>query len=236
MKVTSSLDPLARGQPAYRLVAGSEFEMTPDEQVSFGLFAREFDMVEPDAYMPETPPMRYRRHLRFIYEPTIRELHRPPHTPYVQSSQYNAMFGDVRREFPPASESVATGAFLLGLLKVNLEQIGWNSERAEIHTHFVRTVGRPQQPGEPAPEGLHRDGFPFISIHLIGRRNVRGGTTELITESGDVVFRGELSGQLDSLYVRDDRVLHTTSATHPAGKGNAVRDVLLCSYAIQASS
>jgi hypothetical protein len=88
----------------------------------------------------------------------------------------------------------------------------------------------PRAVGRPSPEGVHRDGFPFISIHLIGLRDVRvGGVTHLVRPSGEPVATHRISQPLDSVYLDDAALLHVVTPI-VAGTGVAHRDVLLMSY------
>ncbi len=36
---------------------------------------------------------------------------------------------------------------------------------------------------EIPPEGIHKDGHTFISMHMIGRHNIRGGTSYIYDEN-----------------------------------------------------
>lgn len=51
--------------------------------------------------------------------------------------------------------------------------------RAPVQVHAIRTLARPGASGEPAPEGVHRDGFRVLGILCVGRDGVEGAVTEL---------------------------------------------------------
>lgn len=45
---------------------------------------------------------------------------------------------------------------------------------APVHVHAIRTLAEPGTAGEPAPEGVHRDGYRVLGIFVIERCRIEG--------------------------------------------------------------
>ena len=116
------------------------------------------------------------------------------------------------------------------LLAFNAAELGRSWDSVDLHVHMVRIIGTPYAAGQPSPEGVHQDGFDFVSIHLIGRENAVGGETHVRSADGREIVTATLEQSLDSLYINDRTLYHTTSAVSPVEGNEAHRDVLLISY------
>jgi hypothetical protein len=93
----------------------------------------------------------------------------------------------------------------------------------------MRIVGLPEQAGEPSPEGIHRDGFDYVSLHLINRTNLDGGQSIVVSDDLMIAAAPMLTKPLDTLVLDDRRFLHAALPFFvPAGIG--FRDMMLCSY------
>jgi hypothetical protein len=101
-----------------------------------------------------------------------------------------------------------------------------------VDAFAIRTLAVPGHAGEPAPEGIHRDGRRVLGIFVVGRAGVAGGVTELYaSRDGDSepLFRAIL--QPGEGVVVNDRVggvFHYTTrveAANPPERG--ARDVLV---------
>ena len=220
----------ALGRDGYCLVPAAEFELERRAAAAFCAFQELWAALEPDAYIKATPPRRLRRHAQFRYQPSTGQLSQLPNSPYYQSLRSNPLYGGKPREFAPFTSDAANNRFFRDLVEFNLLQFPEFHDTVDVHAHMVRIVGRIKVAGEPSPEGMHQDGFDFISIHLIGRSNVSGGETVIRGSAGDVVARVTLTSPMDSIYMDDRLLYHSTSAISPAGPGDAARDVLLLSY------
>jgi hypothetical protein len=68
-------------------------------------------------------------------------------------------------------------------------------------------------------------------MHLVGRRNVRGGYTKLSDQDGRALTIACLTDPLDSIVVDDTRVRHSVTPIQPLNPSKAaVRDVLILTY------
>ncbi len=98
---------------------------------------------------------------------------------------------------------------------------------AEIGIHQIRTTCSPNNFGNPAPEGIHRDGTDFVGIFSVDRTNILGGKTHLYTARMEKpVFKKVLHpGEL--LLVNEDDFLHFTTPIKPESIGVGTRDVFV---------
>ncbi|MEU5672171.1 2OG-Fe dioxygenase family protein [Micromonospora sp. NPDC047753] len=206
--------------------------MTEPTSAAFSELGDAFHALPLDEYLPDGGRYRFRRHAIFDVSSSgkIREM---PERPYRQPAELNAFAGGIPRVFAPLGPALARNAYLRALLRVNMDQvtavIPTAPERWQVDVHLVRIVSDGGRLGMPSPEGPHRDGFKFISIHLIGVTGVdSGGLTEVFDDRGTLVLRTRLFQPGDTIYLDDERFRHDASPIEAAGRG--WRDVILCSY------
>ena len=218
----------ALAERGYCLLRGPDFVFDRSAAAMLARLAEAWNDLPADPYLRDPHRYRFRRHARYRYSDGT--LIRQPDGPYFQSRKDNKLFGGEERVFAPVSAEAGANPFLLELLRFNIAQLppavtGW-----DVNIHLVRIVGSQDVVGEPVPEGVHRDGFAYVSMHLMKRENVVGGETEVQTEDGTNLLKGVLQTPLDSLYLDDRALLHYTSPISPAGAEPAHRDMLLVSY------
>ena len=97
--------------------------------------------------------------------------------------------------------------------------------------HQIRIVANELNQGMPTPEGIHQDGFDFVTVSCIDTANVSGGIS-FILDSRDhtkVAFEGTLlPGML--LIFSDRTFAHYTSNISPKLPGEAHRDVIVTTF------
>ena len=62
--------------------------------------------------------------------------------------------------------------------------------RWQIEAHQFRIEALPGQPGQPTPEGVHRDGVDYVLVLLVRRCNINSGTTMIGTTAAGFFSRG----------------------------------------------
>ena len=198
---------------------------------SFDEFSRCWEDLPPDPYMRGTPATRYRRHSVFVYSKTTHELRVLPEEPYWQERDHNPLFGGSYRYFSPIRNAESTWSCIHTFVHECVNLIISLPELVKVNAHLVRVMAFDKVPGDPSPEGLHRDGFRYISIHLIKRKNVVGGKTTICSADRDSTNELTLLQPMDSVVIDDQRLLHQTGPIVAAKTGVvASRDVLLLSY------
>ncbi len=184
-------------------------------------FIASWDALELDQYVALGD--RRRRHA--VFRVTASSIERLPHRPHYQRPEYNPMFGGIAREFAPISSAVADD---LGLQRVLRFVVGvFGHACAEVEVHQFRIDASGPRHGQPAPEGLHRDGVDGVCILAIARDGIEGGQTMIADAEGRRIDAFELQ-PFEAVLVDDRRIRHWTSPIHAGdAMGSGHRDVLV---------
>ncbi|MBN1009145.1 2OG-Fe dioxygenase family protein [Amphritea pacifica] len=197
-------------------------------------FIDEWQHLTLDTYMGDGGTYRYRRYGQLDKMATSNSLTLLPHQAYEQSKEVNYLNGDIARWFDPLTSSFvnsqvlqSTLLFLANLYDQTLGQAtDWN-----IRLHPYRIVASTGQLGQPAPEGLHRDGVTYIASMMIQRQNASGGVTTLTDNQRQLKSTIELAQTFDIVIADDDRAMHDVSAVCPVNdQALAIRDVLVIAF------
>lgn len=138
-------------------------------------------------------------------------LYRQGHQPHFQSLAYNALQGDMERWFDPISRGVAESGPLEAILTFALDFFAPLKPHAEgwhVEVHQFRIEPAADTPGEPTPEGVHRDGVDFVLVLMIARHNIARGTTSIHAPDGATLGSFTLAEPLDAALLDDARVYH----------------------------
>ena len=101
----------------------------------------------------------------------------------------------------------------------------------KIECHQFRIEARSDAPGQPTPEGVHRDGVDYALVLLINRTNIKSGTTTVHDLDGHTLGSFTLTAPLDTAIVDDARVKHGVTAVEPIDPTRAAyRDVLVVTF------
>lgn len=214
----------------YAVVRANHLNLSHRYLHAFQKLVTAWDRLPLDPYL-RGGQYRRRRHGSFVCRAGNFEAY--PSGGYFQSAGVNNFAGGVRRKFASLEPQDANNPFLLSLLYHNVwlfEQVlrrgpsHWN-----LDVHFVRVTGKPGEVGLPSPEGPHRDGFDYIALHHVRRKNISGGVTTIYNTHGELVKQLEMREPLDTLYAQDDRILHDVSPIRGIDSPGC-RDMILTSY------
>ncbi|MEU5216846.1 2OG-Fe dioxygenase family protein [Streptomyces sp. NPDC020807] len=218
----------------FRFVAGADFLLEATCAQAMDALRDGWGDLPVDPYLPRGATYRRRRHARFLmdHDGGVRHDAAPG---YFQSLDVNRLAGGVVRYFASLDGEQVRNHFLRGLMRSNAMLFATCSGAPPaywtVNVHLVRTTASPGFVGLPSPEGLHRDGFDFIAVHHMSRRNVTGGRTEIRSTDGTLLAHRTFTHPLDSLYADDARVLHdVTPLVWDGHGGGGFRDMLLMSY------
>ena len=189
-------------------------------------FTASWDELAPDTYLAATGRHRRRRHAVFRADPE--GLRREPHQPHYQSLSYNPLQGDIERWFEPVNADGPSLRRILAFCRDFFGSLAPAVARWRIEVHQFRIEARASAPGEPTPEGVHRDGVDYVLVLLIDRENIERGTTTIHTPDGRELGAFTLARPLDAALVDDARVCHGVTAVTPQDPHRpAHRDVLV---------
>jgi len=200
-------------------------------------FADSWNRLGPDSYLAATGRQRRRRHAVFHVRAGAPE--RQPHQPHYQARTYNALQGDIERWFEPIEGAIADGTTLRALIAFGDAAFGDLATTRDwrVEVHQFRIEASAGHPGEPTPEGVHRDGVDYVLVALVQRKNIASGTTTIHDAGGTLLGEFTLTQPLDAALVDDARVFHGVTPVEPLDHTQAAyRDVLVVTYrALQAA-
>jgi hypothetical protein len=226
-RVDASAEVAANG---YGWLNGAELDLNPEEARGLKDLAPLWDDLVLDPYLKVEGTTRLRRYSRYGLSVEPERIVRLPHQPFSQGEEHNVLFGDQEREFEPCPPELDENPYFRGLAGFMLQTLPYTNSRWHMRTHMVRTLVSGDASALPSPEGVHRDGYDFIALHMIGRIGVTGGET-MVYESGREVATGTLINPGDGLILDDQRFTHDASPILvTGGNNNGTRDVFLFGF------
>ena len=196
-------------------------------------FAASWNDLAPDPYLAASGRHRRRRHATFSADAGT-GVHAEAHQAHYQNLKYNPLQGDIVRWFEPVQPDIATGASLMRILDFCHQCFGALApavRRWHVEVHQFRIEARADEPGEPTPEGVHRDGVDYVLVLLIDRENIQRGTTTIHATDHSELGSFTLSHPLEAALVDDQRVYHGVTAVIPLDPSRpAHRDVLVVTF------
>jgi hypothetical protein len=219
----------------YVILPGLVSQIRSDFARSWKTFAKSWELLPPDGSISASHCYRFRRYSRLICHPHEDRIERLPDARFVQTTFNNPLYGGIKREFAPVLPPEIKSEVLRQMIGIDFCHFGISPNKLGprwfVGVHQIRIVGRRGHPGMPTPEGEHRDGNHFVGMHLVGRRNVRGGYTKISDQNGRELMVTCLTEALDSIVVDDTRVRHSVTPIEPLNPGKAaVRDMLVLTY------
>lgn len=189
-----------------------------------------FDDLPVDPYLVGNYRFRRLSHFRVEEAPdsggAVPRLTRMPHRRLFQSSSYNPLLGDVVREYPELDERL--------IQLDDFQKIVWEffqfcqlcTPHHEVAVHQIRTTAASNSVGNPAPEGIHRDGVDLVGIFSVQRKEIEGAETHLYTDKTGKPLLSKVLAPGEMLVFRDSQYFHyTTPIQTTADQG--VRDVFV---------
>ena len=165
-------------QTHYALVPSHKFSFSADLNESGELFRRDWGYLEPDPYMADGGSYRSRRYGLYQLSGSTGQLAHIPGAPFYQSIEINPLNGGKQRHFAALGATTVENPFLRELILFDFAQLTSNKHIEDdwlIGVHQIRIIATPGVPGNPTPEGTHRDDEYYTSQHLISRQNIGGG-------------------------------------------------------------
>lgn len=203
----------------------------------FDIFQKSWNDLPEDNFLSDGGHYRFRRYSVFNWN-AHGELKLLPHEPHFQSTYRNDMNGGIYREFEPFKEATIESPLLKTMIDWVAEQISFHNENEwRIQGHQFRIVASPHEPGNPTPEGIHRDGADFILIMVLKRENITGGVNHIYDNNKRMIFGSVLTEIGDAVLLDDREVWHGVSEVYPIDNDKpAYRDVLVLTFHNQITS
>lgn len=196
-------------------------------------FAQSWEQLPIDGYMADGGRYRRRRHATYTVDAEGAIVLQPPQ-PHYQSRDYNPLHGGVERWFEPIDAELGSGASMTAILQFCRELFGSMTpavRRWHVEVHQFRIEALQNLPGNPTPEGMHRDGVDYVLVLLIHRRNVASGVTSIHAPDGRNLGEFTLTESCDASLLDDTRVFHGVTPVQPINPTQpAYRDVLVVTF------
>jgi hypothetical protein len=217
----------------YQFVPGADMRAALDAigpLADWAAFADSWNDLRVDPYLAEGA--RFRRRRFGVYEADAHGgVVRQPHQPHFQHRDYNALFGGVERWFEPITPQIGSGPTLQTIIAFCVRFFGPlapDAERWRVEAHQFRIEARRNLPGQPTPEGVHRDGVDFVLVLLVARQNIVSGVTTVYDLDGQPLGAFTLTEPFDATLVDDTRVAHGVTPVAPLDPARpGFRDVLV---------
>ena len=220
----------------FAFVAAADTRLLLDdcgELSDWARFAESWNDLHLDTYLPDGHRYRHRRHATLSARAGETKATLEPHQPHYQSVEYNPLVGGIERWFEPIHAEVLSSVTMQSILALCCRLFGALRPNMDwkIECHQFRIAARSDAPGQPTPEGVHRDGVDYALVLLVNRTNIKSGTTTVHDLDGHTLGSFTLTAPLDTAIVDDARVKHGVTAVEPIDPGRAAyRDVLVVTF------
>lgn len=196
----------------------------------------EYDMLPADEYLPDGGSYRFRRYDSFTFLPETGELMVLPHQDYYQSRDINSVTGGIVRRFAPLTPATIANPYLHALIRWDFAQFplddpAWARARWQVDVHQIQVVAGADEQGQPTPEGVHRDGAHFVTVHLARLENASGGEVSIYDDDRRLLTTFTLD-HIGATYLFNDRILwHGVTPIQPIDPAQpAQRGILTFDY------
>jgi hypothetical protein len=192
--------------------------------------------------MPEDPHLfkgegeRRRRYARLLIEPSSGRLELFAHDHFFQAKVFDQLYGDMHRAFAPMTIAEYANPFFQQLIIESYLSLPMTPDHRkqpfEVSAHMIRIEATTASlTGRPAPEGVHRDGYHYGSIHLMRRSNVKGAINQVYDLQRRLIDQRTLVEPMDSIFFDDASIFHGVSPFQPDDpQKRATRDMLILLY------
>lgn len=219
----------------YAFIPAESFPLVEERRADLARMADEWNRLQLDNYLKNQASFRERRYGRYAYHPKSGRLHLLNHKPYFQSANTNQYAGGIARKVAPLTPNFCSNPLLADLVAFDFAcfptDLAWRADWWFIACHMFRIIGRPNELGEPTPEGVHRDDIDFGTMHLMRRDNAEGGLSRIHNEDRSIRAEICLQNPMDTLFWADRQILHSVTPITPRDETkNTVRDILILGF------
>ncbi|MEH6444892.1 MAG: 2OG-Fe dioxygenase family protein [Oceanospirillaceae bacterium] len=167
---------------------------------------------------------RLRRFSHFIY--TEQQLTELPIKAFSQNPEINSFQGNVARKYPTIESAVVeSNAFAEMFTK--FKQMTDIKDEMPIEVHQMRILGSKNTITEAAPEGVHQDGFDYLAVFVIDRKNIAGGEICVHpTKEQAPIFKHAFDNG-EFVVLNDKRFWHSAASLQAVNDNLAYMDVFV---------
>jgi len=223
-------------QRGYSVVPASAIDPVHTHGAFWDALRSEYPLMPADNHLPGNGKYRFRRYDRFYFHPVTGELRALPHEDYFQSTDINAVTGGIIRRFAPLTPEIIANPFLHEMIRFDFAQFpmheeAWKTQPWQVDAHMIYVTSEPGAAGHPTPEGVHRDGAEFVTVHLAALDNASGAVVTVYDDNKRPLESFQLDHIMHS-YLFEARILwHGVTPLVPAnGQTRAARGILTFDY------
>jgi hypothetical protein len=195
-----------------------------------------WDDLGDDPYLQGDYMFRSRRYGTVGLVPRTGEIRMHSPSTFFQPSAINPYAGDIVRTFAPLPDGLATDDIFAGLLGSSFDRFGVEEEYLDaewvLDVNLFRLRVEGARVTEPTPEGIHRDGVPFGTVHVVRRHLVEGGVSQVYTMDEKLVDVRLLEEPLDTLCAFDNRLKHYATPIYAQTMAEGYRDTLVYGFSL----
>lgn len=181
-----------------------------------------FDQLPLDPYLKEGYRFRRLSHFQVVDDRLIKL----PRRRLFQSKAYNPLLGDVVREYEELDDRLTE--------LEDFQKIVWEffqfcqlcTHFNEVAVHQIRTTASLHQTGNPAPEGIHRDGVELVGIFSVSRNGIEGANTHLYRNKKNSPVFSKFLNPGEFLLFKDGQYFHYTTPIQSTLE-QGIRDVFV---------
>lgn len=218
----------------YAHILPSDITLSVNEISDLESLKNSWNYLHLDKYMKNNDSYRRRSFGRFHVDLQEDKIISLPDTIFFQGLDINTYAGGISRDLPPMSDEVRKNPVVHKLIKNSLlafiRYSGNTSKRWDVAVHQFRIESKPGLTGNPTPEGIHKDGHTFISMHLINRTNVVGGMSEIYDKNKNKISEITMKNLLESILLDDMEMYHAATEVLPQEESHAYRDIMVIDY------
>lgn len=219
----------------YSLIRATELSIPDDLRQAWMSLSIDYADLPVDEYLPNNGKYRFRRYGRFYFVPSTEELCRLPHEDYFQDTDINQVTGGIIRKFAPLRDNTFANPFLHELIRFDFRHFPVEEAKKQdpwdVHVHLIRVTANADEHGHPTPEGIHKDGAEFVTVHLAELVNADGGMVSIYDNDKNLLATHQLHQIMDFYLFNDDRLWHKADPITPKDETHqAVRSILTFDY------
>lgn len=219
----------------YSLARAAEWSMSDELRQAWLSLSIDYADLPPDHFLPNKASYRFRRYGRYCLMPASEALTRLPHENYFQSRDINKVTGGMAREFAPLLDTTFDNPFLQELIRFDFRQLPIANEMKrspwEVQVHLIRVTASSPARGYPTPEGIHKDGAEFVTVHLTELVNADGGDVSVYDNDRRLLDTYRLEQVMDFYLLNDRRLWHQADPIAPKHTTHqAIRSILTFDY------
>lgn len=219
----------------YSLIRATELNIPDDLRQDWLSLSIDYADLPVDEYLPNNGKYRFRRYGRYYFAPDTDDLLRLPHEDYFQDTDINKVTGGIVRKFAPLLDTTFDNEFLKELIRFDFRHLPVAEETKtdawDVHVHLIRVTANTGIDGHPTPEGIHKDGAEFVTVHLAELVNADGGEASIYDNDKNFLTTFRLNQIMDFYVFNDDMLWHEANPITPKDeKHQAIRSILTFDY------